>query len=88
MSFLHFYSKKTGVQILLCMIYTVAGLLYVTNSRAEQYQHAIVSAIAGDGSNGSLSWIQERKSGGARLYEHNLITGIADIRVAISSIIF
>jgi hypothetical protein len=49
---------------------------------AEQYQHAIVTATSGDGLKGSYSWVQERKSGGYRLSDHNMMPTIADIRAA------
>ena len=49
---------------------------------AEQYQHAIVTAKTRDGLKGSYSWIQERKSGGYRLSDHNMMPSIADIRAA------
>ncbi|WP_207679884.1 hypothetical protein [Desulfonema magnum] len=48
----------------------------------EQYQHAIVTTKDTGGLGGSYSWIQERKSGGSRLNEHNMTLTISDIRAA------
>lgn len=48
----------------------------------EQYQHVIVTTKDAGGLNGSYSWIQERKSGGSRLNEHNMMPTISDIRAA------
>ena len=45
-------------------------------------QHAIIITSDDAQTKGSYSWIQERKSGGDRLNEHNMMATINDLRVA------
>ena len=45
-------------------------------------QHAIIITSDGAETKGSYSWIQENKSGGDRLNEHNMMATINDIRAA------
>lgn len=77
-----FFSRKVFTPVFAAMvIYTFFAI--VIPARAEQYQHAIVTAKNAGGTAGCYSWIQERKSGGSRLYEHNMMPTIADIRAAV-----
>ena len=76
-----FILPKQAFFIFVLMTALISGCFSIP-AHAEQYQHAIVTATSGDGLKGSYSWIQERKSGGYRLSDHNMMPTIADIRAA------
>ncbi|MFH2065361.1 MAG: hypothetical protein ABIK15_09215 [Pseudomonadota bacterium] len=73
-----------GNRIICMLAVTVTGLilLMAVPVHAAQTQHAIVTVKDSSGVSGSYSWIQEQKSGGSRLNEHNMMPTIADIRAA------
>jgi len=70
----------TGFLIAVALSFSI--IFQTAGAYAGQAQHAIVTAVSGDGLKASYSWIQERKSGGSRLSQHNMMPTVGDIRAA------
>lgn len=74
--------QKLFVRLFFGLALSFGIIFQSAGAYAEQAQHAIVTAVSGDGMKASYSWIQERKSGGSRLSEHNMMPTVGDIRAA------